>query len=293
MSSKKSMADIWSYFEQVLAINNNVYGRGKWGQFVGGKQAFDCVNIIKAVNWCVPINQDITANQYDYIANHKDVMPDVDIAHFYNGASKKSTDMSKIPTDAYSFIYQNNGHIGIYNPTTGECFEMCGGSVKGVRKIKLIDCPTGYWNKWSNACYFVNTKLQPAPTPAPTPTPTPEPTKPYYYRVRKSWSDASSQVGAYTVYNNAVKKCDQVGNTVYTVYDESGVPKYGAELNAKQSTPTPSKPKYINYTVERGDCLWSIAAKYLGGGRKYKNIMYWNNLTSTNIYKGQVLKLYL
>lgn len=279
MSTKKSMADIWAYFEQVYTINNNVYGRGMWGQFVGGKQAFDCVNIIKAVNWCVPINQDITANQYDYIANHKDVMPDVDIAHFYNGASKKSTDMTKIPIDAYSFIYQDNGHIGIYNPTTGECFEMCGGSVQGVRKIKLTDCSAGYWNKWSNACYFVNTKLKP------TPTPTPEPTTPYYYRVRKSWSDAASQVGAYTVYNNAVNKCNQVGNTIYTVYNEDGKAMYGAELN--------TKPAYIEYTVNRGDCLWSIAAKYLGAGRRYRDIMKWNNLTSSTIYYGQVLKIYL
>ena len=40
------------------------------------------------------------------------------------------------------------------------------------------------------------------------------------YRVRKSWKDAKSQVGAFEILENALKACP-VG---YTVYDNSGVP---------------------------------------------------------------------
>lgn len=51
-----------------------------------------------------------------------------------------------------------------------------------------------------------------------TPTQTPTST---LYRVRKSWSDAKSQVGAYANLNNAKVVCDQKGSG-YFVFDESG-----------------------------------------------------------------------
>lgn len=46
------------------------------------------------------------------------------------------------------------------------------------------------------------------------------------YRVRKSWEDAKSQLGAYSVLENAKAACKDG----YTVYDESGKAVYGAEL---------------------------------------------------------------
>ena len=46
------------------------------------------------------------------------------------------------------------------------------------------------------------------------------------YRVRKSWKDAKSQLGAYSVLENAKAACKDG----YTVYDESGKAVYGAEL---------------------------------------------------------------
>ncbi len=45
------------------------------------------------------------------------------------------------------------------------------------------------------------------------------------------------------------------------------------------------------YTVQRGDTLWGIAAKELGSGYRYKEIMEMNGLTSTLIHRGK--KLYL
>jgi hypothetical protein len=41
-----------------------------------------------------------------------------------------------------------------------------------------------------------------------------------YYRVRKSWEDSKSQLGAYTILENAIKQCD--ANPGYSVFDEDG-----------------------------------------------------------------------
>lgn len=46
-----------------------------------------------------------------------------------------------------------------------------------------------------------------------------------------------------------------------------------------------------SYTVKAGDTLWKIAEMFLGNGALYKEIMELNNLTSTLINPGQVLKV--
>lgn len=45
------------------------------------------------------------------------------------------------------------------------------------------------------------------------------------------------------------------------------------------------------YIVKKGDSLWGIARKQLGSGARYPEIMSLNNLSSTAIYPGQVLKI--
>ena len=47
-----------------------------------------------------------------------------------------------------------------------------------------------------------------------------------YYRVRKSWSDKSSQIGAFTVYQNAMNCVD--ANPGYAAFDDSGNQVYPA-----------------------------------------------------------------
>ena len=49
-----------------------------------------------------------------------------------------------------------------------------------------------------------------------------------YYRVRKSWKDAGSQLGAYTVLDNAKAMADK--HEGYTVYDWNGKAVYGTEV---------------------------------------------------------------
>ena len=84
------------------------------------------------------------------------------------------------------------------------------------------------------------------------------------YRVRKSWSDSKSQIGAYTVLENAKKACDNAGSG-YEVYDSKGnvvYPKTAAPAPApsKPATSTPKAPQ-VGDVIKLTD-----SATYVGGG---------------------------
>lgn len=49
--------------------------------------------------------------------------------------------------------------------------------------------------------------------------------------------------------------------------------------------------RYRTYVVEHGDTLYSISKRMLGTGRRYKEIMALNGLSSTSIYIGTTLKI--
>lgn len=62
-------------------------------------------------------------------------------------------------------------------------------------------------------------------------------------------------------------------------------------LNGFSKSSNISNTNYFNYTVKKGDTLWAIAQRYLGGGSKYKEIKTLNALNSDIIYPNQVLKI--
>lgn len=69
-------------------------------------------------------------------------------------------------------------------------------------------------------------------------------------------------------------------------YKDYGVGSLGATDNS-----TNTNEQTITHTVCKGDTLWGISKKYLGSGTRYKEIMTVNNLRTTVINVGQVLKI--
>lgn len=106
-------------------------------------------------------------------------------------------------------------------------------------------------------------------------TPTTDTSKKELYRVRKTWADAKSQIGAYRVLKNAKAAADKNPGTF--VFDSTGTAIY--------------PESYRIHTVVHGDTLWKIAVQYLGNGAQYKEIVQLNNLTSNVIYSGMKLKI--
>ena len=100
-----------------------------------------------------------------------------------------------------------------------------------------------------------------------------------YYRVRKTWKDSKSQVGAYRVLANAKAAADKNPGTF--VFTNDGVSIY----------PEKAAETYRVHTVVKGDTLWDIAKKYLGDGSRYPEIKALNNLKSNVIYSGWKLKI--
>ena len=76
-------------------------------------------------------------------------------------------------------------------------------------------------------------------------TPTQKPTSGELYRVRKSWADAASQIGAFVVLENAIKVC----KTGYSVFDSKGNVVYPKV----QPAPTKKSVDEIAREVIRGD----------------------------------------
>lgn len=102
-----------------------------------------------------------------------------------------------------------------------------------------------------------------------------------YYRVRKTWKDTKSQVGAYRVLKNAKVAADKNPGTY--VFSNDGVAIYPVAA--------PAAEVYRIHTVVKGDSLWDIAKKYLGDGSRYPEIKALNDLKSNVIYSGWKLKI--
>lgn len=96
----------------------------------------------------------------------------------------------------------------------------------------IKNCPEGYTVYGDNgAVIYYNKKEDTAAT--------------KWYRVRKNWEDAASQLGAYKVYDNAVNNCP----AGYAVFNDSGEVLYRMAAACE-------------YVVKSGDTLGEIAKKY-------------------------------
>lgn len=79
-------------------------------------------------------------------------------------------------------------------------------------------------------------------------SPDPQPAQ-KYYRVRKSWADAKSQIGAYTDLTNAKRACDNAGPG-YHVFDDNGNIIYSAQETIDTS--------YVNLDAADPKALWDF-----------------------------------
>lgn len=96
----------------------------------------------------------------------------------------------------------------------------------------IKNCPEGYTVYGDNGAVVYTNKKE-------------DTTATKWYRVRKSWTDAASQIGAYKVYDNAVNNCP----AGYAVFNDSGEILYRMAAACE-------------YVVKSGDTLGEIAKKY-------------------------------
>lgn len=141
-------------------------------------------------------------------------------------------------------------------------------------------CPGDYlYNKHSYIAEQVNNKL------GVNENKKPETVIGEYYRVRKSWNDAGSQIGAYGILDNAIKACkngyyvfDSKGNVVYPVVKDSTykVKITASTLNIRKSYTTLSK---VVGTVSKNEVYTIIEEK--NGWGKLKSGAGWIKLSYT------------
>lgn len=115
----------------------------------------------------------------------------------------------KVPTilchaDSYDLkMGSNHGDVNHWFPKHGKSMET---ARNDVAELLAADAPAA--------------TITPT-TPTVTPVTTTE-----MYRVRKSWEDPKSQIGAYKSLDNAKKACDTAGSSIYSVYNSKGEKVY-------------------------------------------------------------------
>lgn len=125
--------------------------------------------------------------------------------------------------------------------------------------------PNHWWDKYGVTMDQFRADVKKAMGQAPAEEPEKTPETKALYRVRKSWADAKSQIGAFAVLENALNACKEG----YAVFDDNG--------------------KAVAYTVKQGDTLWVIAARF---GATVNGLASKNGIQNINlIHAGQRLTL--
>lgn len=193
-------------------------------------------------------------------------------------------------------------YIKIYNELTGAKFGMdvawCAIFVTwvmymcGVAKdvvTRFASCTAGMkWfiskGRWQNAKAYGGTY-------------TPVPGIPVFFSKAHKLMDPS-HVGIVTkvcppyIYTVEGNTSDAVHERTYRIDDKYiigyGVPSYADNVKADIKD---NDTGYQTIEVKKGDTLWGIAARYLGDGSRYREIMSLNSLTSATIHPGLVLSI--
>lgn len=75
------------------------------------------------------------------------------------------------------------------------------------------------------------------------------------YRIRKSWKDTKSQIGAYTVFTNATKACDKAGAGYY-VYNSAGEVVYPGKKEFEEPTINIIDTSKVNTSAINDKVMW-------------------------------------
>ena len=163
---------------------------------------FDCVNLIKAILW--GWNGDVNAS-YGGAKYQSNGVPDIDEGAMFALCAEQSGDFSCMEVGEVVWMI---GHIGVYigDGLAVECTPAWGNRVQ----ITACNCTKAGYNRrnWTSHGKLPYVQY--------------EKKEKQMYRIRKSWENAASQIGAYTALENAVKACP----AGYQVYDNAGKAVY-------------------------------------------------------------------
>lgn len=177
----------------------------------GNTFGFDCCNLIKAVIW--GWNGDKYA-PYGGAKYQSNGLPDINESGMLEKCTRVSTNFSKVEIGEFLWM---SGHCGVY--IGGGLAVECTPAWSGDVQITSAGCDIpGYhrrsWIKHGYMPWITYEEQKPA--------------EKQYYRVRKSWEDAASQLGAYEILDNAIKACKDG----YAVFDANGIEVYPAQEKA-------------------------------------------------------------
>lgn len=106
--------------------------------------------------------------------------------------------------------------------------------------------------------------------------------------------DTEEHGGNTEIVDYTIRLREYVAEKTTFLYDSTVFAQRNAQKNVWTGSGTGNgfKTGGKTYTVQRGDCLWMIAKKYLGDGALYPQIAALNGLANPNlIYPGQVIRL--
>ena len=161
---------------------------------------FDCVCFIKALLW--GWRGDVNA-EYGGVTYKSNGVPDIDEGTMFSKCTEQSTDFSNIEVGEAVWM---QGHIGVYvgNGLAVECTPAWEDGVQ----LTACNCSVPGYNRrnWTKHGKLPYVKYEAKEEPE------------HWYRVRKSWEDTASQIGAYKNFETAKANCPEE----YSVYDWNG-----------------------------------------------------------------------
>lgn len=100
----------------------------------------------------------------------------------------------------------------------------------------------------------------------------------------------------YQVQMQQIKECGYMTSstevsTVLKIIKDNNLTKYDDLVSYPSVVEEKPKTNEMEYVVVAGDTLWGISARYLGGGANWRKLFDYNNLSTTRIIPGQIIKI--